>query len=37
MVIARHHGRASLRERIGKLSRAKLDLVLFGIDVVLDR
>ena len=29
--------RASLTERVGKLSRAKLDLVLFGIDVVLSR
>lgn len=29
--------RASLTERVGKLSRAKLALVLFGIDVVLGR
>lgn len=29
--------RASLTERVGKLSRAKLELVLFGIDVVLGR
>jgi mRNA interferase MazF len=29
--------RASLTERIGKLSKAKLELVLFGIDVVLGR
>jgi len=29
--------RASLTEGVGKLSRAKLELVLFGIDVVLGR
>jgi len=29
--------RTSLTERVGKLSRAKLELVLFGIDVVLGR
>ena len=29
--------KALLTERMGKLSRAKLDLVLFGIDVVLGR
>lgn len=29
--------RASLTERVGKLARAKLELVLFGIDVVLGR
>jgi len=29
--------RASLTKRVGKLSRAKLELVLFGIDVVLGR
>jgi mRNA interferase MazF len=29
--------RASLTERVGRLSRAKLELVLFGIDVVLGR
>jgi mRNA interferase MazF len=29
--------RASLTERVGKLSRAKLELVLYGIDVLLGR
>jgi mRNA interferase MazF len=29
--------KSSLTDRIGKLSKAKLDLVLFGIDVVLGR
>ena len=29
--------KASLTDRVGKLSRVKLDLVLFGIDVVLGR
>jgi mRNA interferase MazF len=29
--------KASLTDRIGKLSKAKLELVLFGIDVVLGR
>jgi mRNA interferase MazF len=29
--------RASLTERVGKLSRAKLELVFFGIDVLLGR
>jgi mRNA interferase MazF len=29
--------KSSLTERVGKLSKAKLELVLFGIDVVLDR
>ena len=29
--------RAALSERVGKLSKAKLELVLFGIDVVLGR
>ncbi len=29
--------KSSLADRIGKLSRAKLELVLFGIDVVLGR
>jgi mRNA interferase MazF len=29
--------KASLTDRVGKLSRAKLELVLFGIDVVLGR
>ena len=29
--------RASLTKRVGKLSRAKLELVLSGIDVVLGR
>jgi mRNA interferase MazF len=29
--------RTSLTERVGKLSRAKFGLVLFGIDVVLGR
>jgi mRNA interferase MazF len=29
--------RASLTKRVGKLSSAKLELVLFGIDVVLGR
>jgi hypothetical protein len=29
--------RASLTERVGKLSRAKRELVLFGIDIVLGR
>jgi mRNA interferase MazF len=29
--------RASLTERVGKLSGSKLDLVLYGIDVVLSR
>jgi mRNA interferase MazF len=29
--------RTSLTERVGKLSRAKLELVLFGIDVLLGR
>jgi mRNA interferase MazF len=29
--------RASLTERVGKLADAKLDLVLYGIDVVLSR
>jgi mRNA interferase MazF len=29
--------KASLTDRVGKLSRVKLDLVLFGIDVVVGR
>jgi len=29
--------KSSLTERVGKLSKAKLDLVLFGVDVVLGR
>jgi len=29
--------KSSLTERVGKLSKAKLELVLFGIDLVLDR
>jgi mRNA interferase MazF len=29
--------KAALTERVGKLSKAKLDLVLFGIDIVLGR
>lgn len=29
--------KSSLTDRAGKLSKAKLDLVLFGIDVVLGR
>ncbi|NGZ11684.1 MAG: type II toxin-antitoxin system PemK/MazF family toxin [Nitrospira sp. LK70] len=29
--------KSSLTDRVGKLSKAKLDLVLFGIDVVLGR
>ena len=29
--------KSSLTERVGKLSKAKLDLVLFGIDIVLGR
>ena len=29
--------RAALTERVGRLSRAKLELVLFGIDIVLGR
>jgi mRNA interferase MazF len=29
--------KSSLTDRVGKLSKAKLELVLFGIDVVLGR